>query len=82
MTDFVVPVSDLKMMDYAFLVWYMEENAGLTYKEARVILRDFRGESVSDLAKLFECTMQGIHNFDRKGMKKLINAGILLQQET
>ena len=82
LTDFVVPVSDLKMMNYAFLVWFMEENAGLTYKEARVVLRDIRGESVSDLAELFGCTTQAIHNFDRKGMKKLIDAGILLPEET
>ena len=82
LTDFVVPVSDLKMMNYAFLVWFMEENAGLTYKEARVVLRDIRGESVSDLAELFECTTQAIHNFDRKGTRKLIDAGILLPEET
>lgn len=82
LTDFVVPVSDLRMMNYAFLVWFMEENAGLTYKEARVVLRDIRGESVSDIAELFGCTTQAIHNFDRKGMKKLVDAGILLPQET
>ncbi len=82
LTDFVIPVSDLKMMDYAFLVWYVEENAGLTYKEVRVILKDFRGESVSDLAELFGCTTQAIHNFDRKGKKKFIDARIMLPQET
>ena len=82
LTDFMIPVADLRFMDYAFLVWYMEENAGLTYKEARVILRDIRGESVSDLAELFGCTTQAIHNFDRKAIRKLIESGILQSPET
>ena len=82
LSDFMIPVSDLRFMDYAFLVWYVEENAGLTYKEARVILRDIRGESVSDLAELFGCSAQAIHNFDRKAMKKLVDSKILLPLET
>ena len=82
LTDFMIPVTDLQMMDYAFLVWYVEEKAGLTYKEARVVLRDIRGESFTDLAEVFDCSTQAIHNFDRKGMAKLVESKILLPPET
>ena len=82
LTDFMISVANLQMMDYAFLLWYIEENAQLTYKEAHVVLRDIRGESITDLAKVFDCSTQAIHNFDRKGMAKLVESKILLPPET
>lgn len=60
--------SDIKRFYY--LMYVLQSEAGLTYKEARTVLRDLHGDSIHDLAEEFGCTTQAIYGFDRKGLIK------------
>ncbi len=73
---------DLKLTNYVFTMWHLQEHGGLTYKEARVALRDMRGESIEDLCKAFDCSSQAICNFERKATVKIYDSGVWRDFET
>ena len=73
---------DLKLTNYVFTMWHLQEYGGLTYKEARVLLRDMRDESIEDLCEAFDCTPQAIGNFERRAAKKITDSEVWRDFET
>lgn len=59
---------------YAVCMLLLEEEAGLTYREARAILHHSR-EEISDLAKIYGITEQGVYNMIRRAEKKIRDSG-------
>jgi len=56
---------------YGMCLWMLQENAGLTFKEARVYMADDRVESTEDLAKALHVTKQGIYNLASAAKAKM-----------
>ncbi len=68
-----VPVPKLSKNDirFLFLMYDLQTRYDLTYREARVILKELRGESNKDLAEEFGCTPQAISCFKGNAERKM-----------
>ena len=62
---------EYQQIRYGMALWMLQENAGLSYKEARVFLAPERGETVEHLAKTFKMTKQAIYNLSSSARAKI-----------
>jgi len=64
-------IEEFQQIRYGMALWMLQENAGLSYKEARVFLAEERFESVEYLAKALNMTKQGIYNLSSSAKAKM-----------
>ncbi|MCL2317998.1 MAG: hypothetical protein FWC44_02955 [Methanomassiliicoccaceae archaeon] len=64
-------IFEYQQVRYGMALWMLQENAGLSFKEARVFLADERGESVDHLAKELKVTKQAIYNLSSAAKAKI-----------
>ncbi|MDR0198316.1 MAG: hypothetical protein LBI08_01055 [Methanomassiliicoccaceae archaeon] len=57
---------------YALVIYRLQHEAGLTFKEARATLRPF--QVIPDLAEEWGCSEENIHNMRRIGREKVKKA--------
>ncbi|MDR0309588.1 MAG: hypothetical protein LBH88_02375 [Candidatus Methanoplasma sp.] len=62
---------------YGMALWMLQENAGLSYNEARAYLAYERGESTEDVAKALRITKQAVYNLSSSARAKIEEAGEL-----
>jgi hypothetical protein len=62
---------EYQQVRYGMALWMLQENAGLSYKEARVFLAEERYESTEHLAKALNMTKQGIYNLASSAREKM-----------
>jgi len=67
------PIDSIEYMQirYGMALWMLQENAGLSFKEARVFLAPDRGESVEHLVKSLKVSKQGIYNLSCSARAKM-----------
>ena len=56
---------------YALKMLELQEEAGLTYKEARVFLLSRSSKMLYDLSMEWGITMEGVYNLSRRAQKKI-----------
>lgn len=56
---------------YGMSIWLLQENAGLTYREARVYLSHERNETEEQLAETFGIKLRTVRGLRRSASKKL-----------
>lgn len=56
---------------YAVALWLLQERAGLTYREARVLLAGFRNENTCDLVQGLGITDQAVYNLKQRAKNKI-----------
>jgi len=66
-----IEVMEAYQIYYGMGIWLLQENAGLTYKEARVYQSDMRNESTEQLAESLGITVQTVYDLRRSARKKL-----------
>lgn len=64
-------LKEYQQVRYGMSLWMLQENAGLTFKEARVFMANDRLESTEDLAKALGVTKQGIYNLASSARAKM-----------
>ena len=62
---------EFQQVRYGMAIWMLQENAGLTYKEARVFMANTRHESTEDLAKALNVTKQAVYNLASSARAKV-----------
>jgi len=60
--------------DYTMCMYRLQDQANLSYKEARAVLYD-RWETVENIAKDFGISDQAVYNLIRRGLKKVEATG-------
>jgi len=64
-------LSEFQQVRRAMSIWMLQENAGFTFKEARVLMTDRRFESEEDLAKILDVTKQEIIDIENSARAKV-----------
>jgi hypothetical protein len=64
---------EYRKVRYGMALWMLQENAGLSYKEARVYLAEGRSESMEHLAESLDCTVEDICRFSSTAEAKMKN---------
>jgi len=62
---------EFQQVRYGMALWMLQENAGLTFKEARVFMAGYRHESTEDLAKALNVTKQAVYNLASSARAKI-----------
>ena len=62
---------EFQQVRYGMTIWLLQENAGLTFKEARVFMADTRQETTEDLAKALKVTKQAVYNLASSARAKM-----------
>jgi len=62
---------EFQQVRYGMAIWMLQENAGLTFKEARVFMAGSRHESTDDLAKALGMTKQAVYNLASSARAKI-----------
>ena len=77
MADFIkdlniaVPENTDENFLYYFLMYYLQKEADLTYIECRAVLRDYSGDTTTSLGQEFNCYINAIYEFEKKGIDKI-----------
>jgi len=66
-----IDIFEYRQIRYGMALWMLQENAGFSFKEARVFLADERGESVDRLAKELKITKQAVYNLASSARAKI-----------
>jgi len=64
-------LSEFQQVRRGMSIWMLQENAGFTFKEARVLMIDIRSESEEDLAKILDVTKQEILDIRKSAIAKI-----------
>ena len=64
-------LSEFQQVRRGMSIWMLQENAGFTFKEARVLMTDCRSESEEDLAKILEVTKQELLDVKNSAIAKM-----------
>ncbi|MCL2295593.1 MAG: hypothetical protein FWC29_00720 [Methanomassiliicoccaceae archaeon] len=62
---------EFQQVRYGMAIWLLQENAGLTFKEARVFMAGTRQESAEDLSKALNVTKQAVYNLASSAKAKM-----------
>jgi len=62
---------EFQQVMYGMALWMLQENAGLSFKEARAYMAGDRNESTEDLAKALGVTKQGVYNLASSARAKM-----------
>jgi len=65
--------------DYAMCMLLLQDQAGLSYKEARAVLYRM-WESIDSLAKEFDISYEGVYNLVRRGDEKVKSTGKTVEE--
>ena len=77
MADFIkdlniaVPENTDENFLFYFLMYYLQKEADLTYIECRAVLRDYSGDTTTSLGQEFNCYINAIYEFEKKGIDKI-----------
>ena len=66
-----VSSTEIYQIRYGMSIWLLQENAGLTYGEARVYLAHTRNESTEQLAEALKVSKQTVYGLRRSARIKL-----------
>jgi len=66
-----VSSTEIYQIRYGMGIWLLQENAGLTYKEARAYLANMRNESTEQLAEALDVNTQTVYDLRRSAKMKL-----------
>jgi len=64
-------MEEYQQVAYGMTLWMLQENVGLSYKEARAYLAPERYESTEDLIKALKVTEQEVHNLVASAEEKM-----------
>jgi len=64
-------LSEFQQIRRGMSIWMLQENAGFTFKEARVLMTDRRLESAEDLAKILGVTKQELSDIENSARAKI-----------
>ena len=64
-------LTELTQIRYGMALWLLQENAGLSYKEARAYLADYREETPEYLAKMLGIKKQTVYDLRSSAKRKL-----------
>lgn len=64
-------LSEFQQVRRGMSIWMLQENAGFTFEEARVLMTDFRFESDEDLAKTLGVTKQEVYDIEVSARAKI-----------
>ena len=56
---------------FYLLMYYLQKEADLTYIECRAVLRDYSGDTTTSLGQEFNCYINAIYEFEKKGIDKI-----------
>lgn len=77
MADFIkdlniaVPENTDENFLFYFLMYYLQKEADLTYIECWAVLRDYSGDTTTSLGQEFNCYINAIYEFEKKGIDKI-----------
>jgi len=66
-----VSTDEIYQIRYGMAIWLLQENAGLTYKEARVFMASVRNERAEQLAEALGIKKQTVYDLRRSALQKL-----------
>ena len=69
--DIALPDNTEENFLFYFLMYYLQKEADLTYIECRAVLRDYSGDNVGTLSQEFNCFINAIYEFEKKGIDKI-----------
>jgi len=65
---------------YAMNMLQLQENVGLTYKEAKAFIDRRRGYCNGDIATWLDVSVHSVYNLQRKAKKKIAESGLSLEE--
>ena len=69
--NIAVPENTDENFLFYFLTYYLQKEADLTYIECRAVLRDYSGDTTTSLGQEFNCYINAIYEFEKKGIDKI-----------
>jgi hypothetical protein len=69
--DPAVSMKEMNQIRYGVAMWLLQENAGMSYKEARVFLSGSRNENTEQLAEALGITIGRVYNLRKSAREKL-----------
>lgn len=69
--NIAVPENTDENFLFYFLMYYLQKEADLTYIECRAVLRDYSGDTTTSLGQEFNCYINAIYEFEKKGIDKI-----------
>ena len=69
--NIAVPENTDENFLFYFLMYYLQKEADLTYIECRAVLRDYSGDTTISLGQEFNCYINAIYEFQKKGIDKI-----------
>lgn len=71
LSDIELPEMSAESFRFYYLMYHLQDMAGLTYREARTVLMNVSNDSAESLAEEFECSRNAIYKFYQKGLSKI-----------